>query len=218
MRTTQLQNLNNNNSSKNPENISFCRWIWSTCTRSLATTWSPWASTSPSSTSASSEKFFHSLSTKSEYEPQHRVRLFSCFLCQLAFHKLREHSPFSSPTRWDILDVPATKNVELYNPEMDESKPKSEVIFLVQDPAISALEFDNYSLDLKRRHMCLVSGGRREWQVVDGHHLHPHDEAQDSLLHGKLTRTSQTSRKTSSSPWHGKPAAEHLDTSVLNSL
>ena len=27
----------------------------------------------------------------------------------------------------DILDVPATKNVELYNPEMDESKPKSEV-------------------------------------------------------------------------------------------
>ena len=30
-------------------------------------------------------------------------------------------------SRWDILDVPATKNVELYNPEMDESKPKSEV-------------------------------------------------------------------------------------------
>ena len=57
---------------------------------------------------------------------QHRVRLFSCFLCQLAVHKLRERSP----TRWDILDVPATKNVELYNPEMDESKPKSEVLSL----------------------------------------------------------------------------------------
>ena len=58
------------------------------------------------------------------------MRLFSCFLCQLAFHKLREHSPFLVPTRWDILDVPATKNVELYNPEMDESKPKSEVLSL----------------------------------------------------------------------------------------
>ena len=36
---------------------SLCRWIWSTCTRSLATMLSPWASTSQSSTSASSETF-----------------------------------------------------------------------------------------------------------------------------------------------------------------
>merc|ERR1719422_2845364 len=34
---------------------------------------------------------------------------------------------FYLSVEWDILDVPATKNVELYNPEMDESKPKSEV-------------------------------------------------------------------------------------------
>ena len=29
---------------------------------------------------------------------------------------------------WDILDVPATKNVEIYNPEMDETKPPEEVM------------------------------------------------------------------------------------------
>ena len=34
---------------------------------------------------------------------------------------------FYLSVEWDILDVPATKNVELYNPEMDETKPKSEV-------------------------------------------------------------------------------------------
>ena len=119
-----------------PKTFPFCRWIWSTCTRSPATTLSPWASTSQSSTSASSETLFQKLQRAERkmwchwISPQHWVGLWvagcKIKIGRFLFSFCSKQAGYTF-SRWDILDVPATKNVELYNPEMDESKPKSEV-------------------------------------------------------------------------------------------
>ena len=100
-------------------------------------------------------------------------------------------------SRWDILDVPATKNVELYNPEMDESKPKSEVpskyFFFIAHILYHGGILSTFcyfeTLGALDRHFLvlihLIAGGRRKRQVVDGHHLHLDNATEDAFLHGK---------------------------------
>ena len=185
-----------------------CRWIWSTCTRSLATTLSPWASTSQSSTSASSETLFQKLQRAERkmwchwISPQHWVGLWVAG-CKISIGRFL-FSFFSKQvgytfSRWDILDVPATKNVELYNPEMDESKPKSEVpskyffgLFIAHiwyhGGILSTFCYFETLWALGRHFLVLIhliAGGRRKRQVVDGHHLHLDNATEDAFLHGK---------------------------------
>ena len=38
---------------------------------------------------------------------------------------------------------------------------------------------------LWNKQVCFSSGGCREWQVIDGHHLHPDHETENALLHGE---------------------------------